>query len=128
MWDIIKYIFSAIAMFPILPFIIVYIGYELYTKDRKRSIRMAMDVSTLFFALSVAALFNELFDSGFGIYGIMLTMIIGAGLLGNAHYRKNGAIPWKRIIRVIWRVTFFVTAFLWLVLITFVLIKLAFTV
>ncbi|MFC6331374.1 DUF3397 domain-containing protein [Paenibacillus septentrionalis] len=128
MWDIIKYIFSAIATFPILPFIIVFIGYELYSKDRKRSIRMAMDVSTVFFILSVGALFNELFNSGFGLYGIMLAMIIGAGLLGNAHYRKNGTIPWKRMLRVIWRVAFFVTAFLWLVLITFVLLKLAFTV
>ncbi|MCM3632251.1 MULTISPECIES: DUF3397 domain-containing protein [Paenibacillus] len=124
MWDII----SAIATIPILPFIIVFIGYEIFIKDRKRAIRMAMDVSTIFFILNVGALFNQLFHIGFGIYGILLVMIIGAGLLGNIHYRKSGNIPWKRIVRVIWRVTFFIMVLLYLILNIYVLLKLAFTV
>lgn len=128
MWSIIGYIFSAIATIPILPFIIIYLGYGAIVKNRKKAIRMAMDISTLFFLLNVAALFNQLFNSSFSIYGILLVMLIGGGLLGNAHYRKGGIIPWKVILRVVWRITFFVTAFLYIILSIFVLFRLAFTV
>jgi len=124
MWDII----SAIATLPILMFIVVYFGYGFFIKDRKRAIRMAMDVSTVFFILNVGALFNHLFSNKFGLYVILLVMIIGAGLLGNIYYRKSGAVPWKRIVRVVWRVTFFVTVLLYVVLNIYVLLKLAFTV
>ena len=111
MWDIIRYIFSAIASIPIFPFIIVYLGYSLFEKNRKKVIRLAMDISTVFFILCVAGLFNLLFTSKFGIYGILLVMIIGGGLLGNLHYRKDGVIPWKKILRIIWRITFFAQHF-----------------
>lgn len=128
MWDIIKYILSAIATIPILPFVIVYFGYLAFAKERKQAIRMAMDISTIFFIVNVGALFNQLFNSSFGLYGIFLVMIIGAGLLGNGAYRKKQEIPWKRIVRVVWRVTFFVTALLYIFLNMFMLLKLAFTV
>jgi len=124
MWDII----SAIATIPILIFIIVYFGYGFFIKDRKRAIRMAMDVSTLFFILNVGALINYLFDITSGLYGILLVMIIGVGLLGNIYYRKDGAIPWKRIARVVWRVAFFVMVLLYVVLNIFVFLRLAITV
>lgn len=128
MWDIIKYILSAIATIPILPFVIVYFGYLAFAKERKQAIRMAMDISTIFFIVNVSALLNQLFNSGFSLYGIFLLMIIGAGLLGNSAYRKKQEIPWKRIARVVWRVTFFVSALLYLLLNMFILLKLAFTV
>lgn len=128
MWDIIGYTFSAIATIPILPFIIVFLGYGIFVHNRKKAIMMAMDVSTIFFIFCVGALFNNLFNSNFGIYGILLVMIIGGGLLGNAHFRKNGTIPWKKILRVVWRITFFITAFLYIIFNVFAFIQLAFTV
>ncbi|MCR8655990.1 DUF3397 domain-containing protein [Paenibacillus endoradicis] len=128
MWDFIRNIFSGIAIIPIFPFIIVFLGYGAFVKDRKKAIRVAMDVSTIFFIPCVAALFNELFNSEFGIYGILLVMIIGGGLLGNMHYRKDGIIPWKKILRVVWRITFFATAFLYIIFIIVMLLQLAFTV
>lgn len=100
----------------------------LFDKDKKKAIRMAMDVSTIFFVIHDAALLNNLFNSSFALYGMLLVMIIGAGLLGNGAYRKSQNIPWKRIIRAIWRVTFFVTALLYIFLSMYVLLKLAFTV
>ncbi|URN93170.1 MAG: DUF3397 domain-containing protein [Candidatus Pristimantibacillus lignocellulolyticus] len=128
MWDIIRSIFSGIAIIPIFPFIITYLGYGAFVKDRKKAIRLAMDVSTLFLIPCVAALFNKLFNSESSIYGILLVMIIGGGLLGNLHYRKDGIIPWKKILRVVWRITFFATAFLYIILIIVMLLQLAFTV
>lgn len=128
MWDIIRSTFSAIATMPILVFIVVFLGYSAFVHNRKKAIIMAMDISTLFFIVCDAALFNKLFNSTFGIFGILLVMIIGGGLLGNVHYRKDGTIPWKRILRVVWRVTFFATAFLNIILYIFVIFLLAFTV
>lgn len=128
MWDTIRFIIAGIATIPILPFFIVYFGYSLYQGNRKKAIRLAMDVSTVFFVFNVGALFNEIFNSNFGLYLLLLGMIIGAGLLGNAHYRKDGNIPWQKIARIVWRVTFFVTVFLYLVFSTYVVFNLAFTV
>jgi len=128
MWEIIKNTIAAIAIVPIIPFVITYIGYSFMESDRKKSIRLAMDVSTLFFLICVSALFNLLFHSNFGLYLILLMMVIGAGLLGNAQYRKSGVISWKRIVKVIWRLTFFVTVSLYIILVLFALIKTMFTV
>src|SRR5690606_13582807 len=128
MWDIIKSIFAALATFPILPFVVVFFGYLAFAKERKQAIRMAMDISTIFFIFNVAALFKNLFGSGFGLYGIFLVMIIGAGLLGNGYYRKKQEIPWKVIVRIVWRITFFITAILSILLYLIILFKLAFTV
>lgn len=128
MWDIIKNSIAAIAIVPILPFVITYISYSFLAHDRKKSIRMAMDVSTFFFLICVSALFNYLFNSSFGLYGILLVMLIGAGFLGNGQYRKNGTIAWKRIVKVIWRLTFFVTVTLYILLGLFALFKIMFTV
>lgn len=128
MWDIIKYIFSGMAIFPVLTFVVACFGLIAFGKERKYAIRMAMDISTIFFIFNVGALLNTLFNNRFGLYGIFLVMIIGAGLLGNSYYRKDGAIPWKKIIRVVWRITFFITVLLYIVLHIIILLKLAFTV
>lgn len=128
MWDIIKNTIAGIAFVPIIPFVITYIGYGFFVHDRKKSIRMAMDVSTFFFIICVSALFNLLFNSSFGLYGLLLIMLIGAGFLGNGQYRKNGIIAWKHIAKVIWRLTFFITVSLYILFILFALIKTMFTV
>ncbi|MOA18947.1 hypothetical protein D3C78_1392940 [compost metagenome] len=42
-------------------------------------------------------------------------MLLGAGLLGNAQFRKRGAIDGKKIFRTVWRLSFFAMSALYIV-------------
>ncbi|MFC4103927.1 DUF3397 domain-containing protein [Paenibacillus xanthanilyticus] len=107
-WEIIKHVYAVLAVIPVVPFVLVYFGLGAFTGDRNRALRTAMDVTTVLLVGCVAVLFNVIFSSSFGFYGIMLVLLLGAGLLGNVQYRKRGAVDVKRIARAIWRLGFFV--------------------
>jgi len=126
-WNSIQMVYTALAVIPILPFAIVLFGYGAIVQNRKKALIMAMDVSTVFFILCVAALFNMLFKSSFGLYGILLVMILAGGLLGNAQFRKRGSVDVKRVFRAIWRLSFFATSALYLVFMLIMMSKLVFT-
>ncbi|NIK75880.1 hypothetical protein FHS15_000980 [Paenibacillus castaneae] len=120
-WQGIKYIYAYLAVIPIIPFAVIMFGYGAFIKDRKKAFRLAMDVTTAFLIGIVAVLFELIFGSKFGIYGILLFMILGGGLLGNAQFRKRGSVDAKKIFRTIWRLSFFTMSVLYIVF-TFVYI------
>lgn len=126
-WDFFIRFYVALALIPLLPFAIVFFGYGAYIQDRKKALRMAMDVSTVFFIPCVAGLFKLAFDSNFGLYGILLAMLIGGGLLGNAQFRKRGAVDVKRIFKAVWRLSFFATSALYVLFMIVMIGKAVFT-
>ncbi|MEK3882521.1 DUF3397 domain-containing protein [Paenibacillus sp. PL2-23] len=128
LWDSIEKLYAIIALIPILPFAIVLIGYGAIIHNRKKALLMAIDVSNAFFILCVAALFNMLFDSAFGLYGILLVLVLGGGLIGNAQFRKRGSVDVKRVFRAVWRISFVAMAALYLVFMIILLGRIVFTV
>lgn len=127
-WDIFKYTFTSLATFPIIPFLITFFAYGIFQPNKKIVIRLAMDITTIFLIFNIGALFNDIFKSELGLYLLLIIMFIAAGLLGNALYRKHGQLLWKRVLRIIWRLTFFLTALLHIIFMLIILIRLAFTV
>ncbi|WP_219836342.1 DUF3397 domain-containing protein [Paenibacillus sp. R14(2021)] len=115
-WDSVKHVYAFMAILPIVPFVLVYFGSAAITGDRKRAFRTAMDVTTALLIGCVAVLFNVIFNSGFGLYGIMLVLLLGGGLLGNLQYRLKGNISMRRIMRAIWRLGFFLMSFCYVIL------------
>lgn len=113
-WGAIKTIYGYFSILPIIPFAIILFGYGAYIQDRKKAFRLAMDVTTIFLIIAVAGLFNLLFKVQFGFYGILLFMVLGGGLLGNAQFRKRGSVDSKRIFRTIWRLSFFTMCLLYI--------------
>lgn len=126
-WESIKHLYALLAVLPVVPFMLVYFGYAAMSGDRKRAFRMAMDVTTALLIGCVAVLFNKEFDSSFGLYGILLILLIGGGLLGNVQYRAKGIINMKRITRTIWRLGFFLMSFCYIILMCIGLGKSLFT-
>ncbi|CAM4144917.1 DUF3397 domain-containing protein [Paenibacillus alkaliterrae] len=114
-WESITYLYAYLAVIPIIPFIIVLFGYGAFIRDRKKAFRLAMDITTAFLIGCVAVLFDNLFGSKFGFYGILLFMLLGAGLLGNAQFRTRGSIDAKKIFRTVWRLSFFTMSLLYVV-------------
>lgn len=96
-----------LSLIPIIPFLMVYFIGRGLKKDKKKTFMLAMDVTTFFLLLSVSALFNNLFDNGFGFYLILLIVLISTGLIGGAQNRLKGKVDGKRLFRAVWRLSFF---------------------
>lgn len=123
LWSYLQTVYAVVAIIPIVPFFTVLICYSLFTGDRKKALRLAMDITTLFLIGVVAALFNMTFGNQFGIYGILLVMLIGGGLLGNAQFRKRGKVNTKKIFTMVWRLAFFGMTVCYVILLPIVLVK-----
>lgn len=99
--------FISLSVIPVVPFLIVYfIGIGL-RKEKRNTLLLAMDITTLFLFFSVSALFNTIFGSRFGFYLILLIVLISAGLIGGAQNRLKGNVDGKRLLRAVWRLSFF---------------------
>ncbi|MGN7761206.1 DUF3397 domain-containing protein [Paenibacillus sp. 22594] len=99
--------FISLSVIPVVPFLIVYfIGIGL-RKEKRNTLLLAMDITTLFLFFSVSALFNNIFGSRFGFYLILLIVLISAGLIGGAQNRLKGNVDGKRLLRAVWRLSFF---------------------
>ncbi|MNN61975.1 hypothetical protein D3C76_1338850 [compost metagenome] len=105
-----------LSIIPVVPFLLVYFISNYMKKDKKRAIALAMDVTTVFLILSVSALFNNVFGSGFGFYLILLILLIACGLIGGAQNRLKGKVDIRRMIRAVWRLTFAGTGIAYVVL------------
>lgn len=116
LWEGIKSLYAYLAVIPIIPFLIIYFGYAFFSADRKKAFRLAMDITTALLIGCVAVLFNNLFSGSFGIYGILLVMLIGGGLIGNAQFRKRGTVDVKKVFRAVWRLSFFLMSVLYVLL------------
>ncbi|ULO08862.1 DUF3397 domain-containing protein [Paenibacillus sp. 19GGS1-52] len=104
--DFLRNSFITLSVIPVVPFFIVYyIGLGL-KREKKKTFLLAMDVTTLFLLLSVSALFNNIFQSGFGFYLIIIIILISAGLIGGAQNRLKGKVDGKRLLRAVWRLSF----------------------
>lgn len=113
---------TVLAIVPIIPFLLVYFIHYYVKKDKKAALLLAMDVTTLFLILAAAALFNIVFKSGFGLYLIVLVLLIAGGLIGGAQNRLKGKVDVRRLLRAVWRLAFAGTgvAYILLFLITFI--------
>lgn len=99
--------FGVLSVIPVVPFLIVYFAGIGLRQDRRRTVLLAMDVTTLFLLMSVSGLFNTIFNSDFGFFLILLIVLISAGLIGGAQNRLKGKVDGKRLLRAVWRLSFF---------------------
>ncbi|MNW25288.1 hypothetical protein D3C74_20270 [compost metagenome] len=102
--------FIVLSLLPFFPFLIVYFTVYALKKDKKQALLIAFDITTVFLVVSVAALFNNIFNSSFGFYLILLLLIIMMGFIGGAQNRLKGEVNWTRLFRAVWRITFIGTS------------------
>ncbi|MFC5703610.1 DUF3397 domain-containing protein [Cohnella faecalis] len=121
-WKSLVDAYAALAAFPVIPFLFVYFVERYRSGDKKRAFRLAMDVTTAFLLGCVGFMLNRRIGSSLGLYFILLLMLIGAGLIGNAQTRLRGKIDVSKIFRAIWRLSFFAMAVLYVLLMSLELI------
>ncbi|AIQ60233.1 DUF3397 domain-containing protein [Paenibacillus borealis] len=105
--EFLKNSFGVLSIIPIVPFLIVYFAGIGLKQDKRKTFLLAMDVTTLFLLLSVSGLFNTIFNTNFGFFLILLIVLISAGLIGGAQNRLKGSVDGKRLLRAVWRLSFF---------------------
>jgi hypothetical protein len=95
-----------LATVPFVAFAFVWAAAYFITRDKKKTTRLAMDITTALLIGAVASMWNRLFHSQFGFWLIVLVILIAIGLLGSYQNRVRGAIDMKKIVRIVWRVGF----------------------
>lgn len=98
--------FIFLSLVPFIPFVLTYTINRLKGKEKKPAISMAMDVTTPFLYIAVAALFNNTFNTKTGFYIFLLILLLGIGLIGGAQNRLKGKVDYKRLFCAVWRVSF----------------------
>ncbi|WP_152392185.1 DUF3397 domain-containing protein [Paenibacillus guangzhouensis] len=109
------FLLQFLTVLPFIPFLSIWLIYGFINGDNKKAFRLAMDVTTLFLILVVATMYNTIFGGSFGFYLIVLVLLIAGGLLGGAQNRKRGKIDALKLVKTIWRLTFFVMAFFYII-------------
>ncbi len=114
-WDWLLNIYAGIATFVFLLFPLLWIiGFGI-TGNKKRASRSAADFTMIFLVGSVAAMYDDLFNTSFkGFWIIVLFLLLLAGFIGNAQNRLRGKVDPVKIGRAVWRLGFLVLAFTYL--------------
>jgi len=106
-WNALVQAYAFLATVPIVPFILVFVILTFRGADRKSAIQLSMDVTTAFLFGCVAMLLNLRLGIGFGPFFLLLVMLIVGGLIGNAQNRVRGKVDPKKLLRAVWRLSFF---------------------
>lgn len=95
-----------LSLVPFIPFLAAYLISRFKKEPKKKAIGSAMDVTTPFLYISVAALFNIIFNSQMGFYIFLLILLLAIGIIGSAQNRLKGKVDFQRLFRAVWRLSF----------------------
>jgi hypothetical protein len=121
-WDSLVHAYAVLAVVPIVPFLLVFFVVSIRNGDRKKAFRMAMDVTNAFLIGCVAMLINSRLNTHFGLFFLILLLLIGGGLIGNAQNRVRGKVDVSKLVRAVWRLSFFLMTVLYVLLMSLELI------
>ncbi|AND39282.1 hypothetical protein A361_09145 [Cytobacillus oceanisediminis 2691] len=109
---------ATLVTIPLLGYLAVFIISKQITKKHKRSVHIALDVSTLFFILAVHYLIVVIWDKSY-LWMIVLSLLITAVTFIIMHWRIKQEINLRALFKGFWRFNFllYFTAYIVLMLI-----------
>ena len=118
MENLLSWIVATAVTAPLLAWYLVYIITVKMTRKKKFSFRLAVDLSTIFFILSVHFILIELVGQSF-LWVILLMIIGAAGAFTILHWKTKDDIQIHKVIKGAWRFNFllFSTGYIVLLLI-----------
>lgn len=124
LWNLLINIYALFALLPFVTFMIVLFAAKWFWNDTKKAVILAGDVTNVFLIGVVSAQFDMIFPESIGgIWLILLFLLIAAGLLGGAQSRLKGEVNIKRLVRIVWRLSFLVLALLYILFSFIIIIK-----
>lgn len=113
MSSIFSSIIATFVTIPLLGYLIVFIISKQVTKQHRRSVRIALDISTLLFVISVHFLTIAIWERSY-LWVIILAMIVVAIVFVVIHWKVKQEINFPLVFRGYWRFNFllFFTAYI----------------
>lgn len=114
--NFVQSIFAIAAILPFVTFVILYFVLNYYMEDKKRAKTLTIDVTTALLIISVAAMFDVIFQPSMrGIWIILLILLVAFGLIGGAQSRNRGQVDLQKAFRTIWRISFLLLSVLYVI-------------
>lgn len=96
---------ATLVTLPILSYMIIFIVAKKWTKNHRRSVQIAMDLSTIFFIISVHYLILAIWDKHL-FWMILLIVLAIACCVVIVHYKVNQEIVLEKVLKGFWRLNF----------------------
>lgn len=96
---------ATLVTLPILSYIIIFLTAKKWTKNHRRSVQIAMDVSTVFFIASVHYLILAIWDKHLFWMILLIVLAIGCSVV-IVHYKVSQEIVFQKVLRGFWRLNF----------------------
>ncbi|MFE8703639.1 DUF3397 domain-containing protein [Cytobacillus sp. FJAT-54145] len=109
-------ILATLITVPILGYLIIFVISKQITKQHKKSVHIALDVSTLLFVFSVHYLIVTIWGKSF-MWLILLLMIAIAIIFAFIHWKVKDELHFTSVFRGFWRFNFLIFSSAYLVLV-----------
>lgn len=106
---------------PLLGYIIVFVISKLLTKNHRKSVKIAIDVTTLLFVISDYYFIKAIWGVSL-FWLILLIMMIIAITFVLAHWKINHEIQFIKVFKGFWRFNFLFFGFIYILLLIYGLI------
>ena len=115
---ILSSIYGVIVMFPIIGYILAFIIAKATSRNHKKSVLLAVDITTFIMLLSVHHLVKVVFNQSY-LGMIILILLVIAVVFVLFIYKSKGEIELDKVFKSIWRIYFilFVIAYIALMII-----------
>lgn len=115
-------IYKALAYIPHLSFIVIWFLIYFIKKDKKKSTRLAIDITTVLLLGTVAIQMHSIFGSWFGFWLMLFMILLITGIIGRQQNDLRGVVHLPRILKILSRIGFVVLSFIYVVLLLISLI------
>lgn len=106
-------IFALFVVAPIISYIVAFVICKKITKKHRRSVRFAIDFSTIFFIFSVHYLVVTIWEKS--IFWYIIIFVLFAGMIfAIYHWKVDKEVVFSKVFRAFWRINFLVFFFTYL--------------
>lgn len=115
MSDALAWMVATFVTLPIFAFYLVYIVTVKTTKNKKKSIKLAVDISASFFIIAVYFIAYEIWSQSL-LLVMIISMILVAMIFTVVHWKISEDIHLGKLLKGIWRFNFLLYVFAYILL------------
>lgn len=115
MSDAIAWIVATFVTLPVFAFYLAYIICVKITKNKKNSLKLAVDSSSCFFIIAVYFIAYEIWSQSL-LWLIIIFIIVTAMIFTIIHWKVSEDIQFGKLLKGIWRFNFFLFVFVYIFL------------
>jgi hypothetical protein len=113
--DAIAWLVATFVTLPIFTFYLIYLVSVKTTKNKRKSIKLAVDTSAIFFIIAVYFISYEIWSQSL-LWLIITLIIVVAMIFTIIHWKVSEDIQLDKLLKGFWRFNFLLFVFMYLVL------------